>query len=145
MDWMKILNKGLEYGKKIIAVATIVVIVVWLFNRSGSADDLSLREDITSLTNQLDALSEQNRLTSELVGGLVDINTRLIDGVKELERENTRARTITIELGEDNAELQRRTRLIQDRTLESEFVTDDIKRLIRSVERDNNFTRTDEQ
>ena len=144
MDWMKILSKGLEYAGKIIIIGIIIIVIAWLFDGAGATNERSIKEDLTSLGSKLDDLSEQNRVTGELVAGLIDINTRLIDGVKELEHENTRARTIAIELGEANSALQRRTRLIQDRTLESELVTDDIKRLIRSVERDNNFTRTNE-
>lgn len=144
MDWMKILNKGLDYGKKIIVVVIVIFIVAWAVNKSGDKSELSIKEDINDLRSYVDKLDEQNRITGELVTNVIDTNTRLIGTTKELERENRETRNIISELSKDNRAEQSTTRLIQDGTLESELIVEDLERIINQVERENNYSRKKE-
>ncbi len=141
MDWTKILSKGWIYVVQTIVVIAVILVFVGITDSRRKQSDLSVRKDIASAREQLVILSEQNGDTIELVTGVIDSNERVIDGLDNLRSENRRATIIADKLEEDNSDFKRRVRLIQDRSLESELVTDGIRQVIRDIELENGYNR----
>ena len=139
MDLTKILDKG--WINVIQTIVTIIAVIVIIIGLDGSGADNSIREEVGSIREHLDTIEGQNNASIELVTGVIDSNERVVGGLNRLSTENKLARGITTELGDDNRDHARRIRLVQDRSLQSEFVTDELKQIIRGIERDNNYNR----
>ncbi len=139
MDWMKILSKGCKYVVQII----VIVGIIWLFiecnNGSRELSDLSTKEDIKYIRKELGVIQDKTLTTIGIVEGLVENGVRVTDGLETLQLENRRARDITSEIGKHNEDHISRVRNIQDRSIESELVTDGILQLIRTIERENDY------
>lgn len=136
MDWTKILNKEWISVAQIIAtVVIIVLLVITLFSGNRAID--SAREDIRSAREQLVRIEEFNNQSIELITGIIDSTDKVISGLEKLESENITASDIARQLESDNIELTRGIRELQDRTLESELVTDRIKQIQRDIEQEN--------
>lgn len=144
MDWMKILNKGWkDVVQTIIIIIAIVVILIGL-NGFGMDGDNSIREDIRSIRNELVTLEEQGKSAIELINGVIETGDRVDAGLTRLQQYNQQSQDFTEELATGNTRHQERVRLIQDRSLESEFITDEIKQLIQSIERENDWSSEQE-
>ena len=130
MVWMKILDKGLIYVIQTVIIIIVIIGFGFVLNRSTKRAELSIREDVVDLRERLDKADELNREAIGLIAGVIVNNQRITDGLEEIEG--------------DNSEHQRRVLEIQDRTLESELITDGIKQSIRGIERYNKYNREEE-
>lgn len=139
MAWTKILSKGWKYVIQIIVVVGIVLVTTECNNRSRREIDYSIREDIDSAREIVDRVEKQTLATIDVVDGIIDTNERLISGIKQLRDENRRAISLLGEIGSDNKDHQRRVRIIQERSLESELIIDGILQDIRTIERANKY------
>jgi len=139
MVWTKILSKGWIYVIQTIVIIVALFIIISFTNKSGEQSGTGIQEDIRSIREHLDILEEQTNASIELTNGLINNNEQLIRGLNSLESENKRSEIIATELGEDNTDFTRKVRVIQDRTLESELIVDEITKLLRDIERENNL------
>lgn len=144
MDWMKILGKGVVYVLQIAIIIVAVFLIIDRFEGRRIESELSIREDIEDTRKHLVELEEKNSTTIELVTGVFDNNERVIEGLEDLEYENSQSRAIIIELGDDYTEFGKKARAIADRTLEGELITDGVRQLIRSIERQVDYNREEE-
>jgi len=139
MVWTKILSKGWIYVIQTIVIIVALFIIISFTNKSGEQSGTGIQEDIRSIREHLDILEEQTNASIELTNGLINNNEQLIRGLNSLESENKRSEIIATELGEDNTDFTRKVRVIQDRALESELIVDEITKLLRDIERENNL------
>ena len=141
MEWTKILNKGWVNVLQaiIMVVMFIIVMVTFIGTGDNSTDDESVRSSIESLREQLVTIEEYYTESINTINGVIERNDKIIAEFKEYRIEAERSDNIVTELARDNIEHTIGIREVQDRLIESELVTDEIKQLIRRIEQDNNY------
>lgn len=139
MEWMKTLGKRWGYVLQAIIIIIMFIMLIISCNGTGDSSGTTIGKEITSLREQLVILEGQNKSAIESLANVVDSNERITSGLKDIQTENQRARDIATELSDINVEHTSGIREVQDTIIESEFITDGIRQLIRSIESENNY------
>lgn len=153
MVWMKISSKGWSN----IAKVSIIVIISGLLIFTGvhigagsdskSKDDTSinidgenaLREDLGSIREGLGDIKSSNEGTIGVITSIIDNTTEISTGIVDLDNNLSESRELTEGLTGDSVKHTGTIRDIQDSTLRSELIADELQRLIGSIERENNY------